>query len=111
LATANLGAEAGAMTDELIVKEDANRRGRPSGEIARLVREGAMSAGLPEERITTILPEPEAVAEALRRGQRGDLVLIFADEIAQVWQQIVSFRATAEANTGDSEPRGRGEEA
>jgi cyanophycin synthetase len=104
-----LGAQAAAMSDELIIKEDDNRRGRPPGEIAALVRAGATASGFPEEKITTILPEPEAVREALNRARMGDLVLIFADEIALVWQQIVSFR-TASINP-TSQARERGEES
>jgi cyanophycin synthetase len=90
-----LGREAASMVDELIVKEDGKLRGRAPGEIAGLIKEGALAGGLPESSITTILPELEAVAEALRRGQQGDLVLLFADDVPGVWNQLTSFREAA----------------
>jgi cyanophycin synthetase len=80
------------MVDELIVK-DALLRGRKSGEAAELIREGALRAGLPKERIRLVLPELEAVVATLESAQPGDLVFIFADEINDVWQQITSFNA------------------
>ena len=88
-----LGELAGAMVDELIVK-DALLRGRKSGEAAELIREGAKRAGLPDDKIRLVLPEAEAVEATLRIAQPGDLVFIFADEINDVWQQITSFRAS-----------------
>ncbi|HEV3410658.1 MAG TPA: cyanophycin synthetase, partial [Chthoniobacterales bacterium] len=86
-----LGELAGGMVDELIVK-DALLRGRKSGEAAELIRQGALRAGLPNDKIHLVLPEHEAVEAALRMARRGDLVFIFADEIRDVWQQITSFK-------------------
>ena len=86
-----LGQLAGGMVDHLIVKQDENLRGRPSGESAGLIREGAMRGGLSESNITLVLPEPEAVEAAMRMAQPRDLVVIFADLINDVWQQITSF--------------------
>jgi cyanophycin synthetase len=86
-----LGKLAGGMVDHLVVKQDDNLRGRPSGEAAALIREGARHAGLPDAEITLVLPEPEAVESALRMAQPRDLVVIFADLIPQVWQQITSW--------------------
>ena len=87
-----LGELAAGMVDHLIVKQDENLRGRPSGEAAGLIREGAMRGGLSERNITVVLPEPEAVDAALRMAQPRDLVVVFADLINDVWQQITSFQ-------------------
>jgi cyanophycin synthetase len=86
-----LGELAGGMVDELIVK-DALLRGRPSGEAAELIREGARRGGLPNDKIRLVLPEPDAVQATLQIAQPGDLVFIFADEINDVWQQITSWK-------------------
>jgi cyanophycin synthetase len=87
-----LGELAGGMFDYLIVKQDENLRGRPSGEAAGLIREGAMRGGLSESNIRLVLPEPEAVIAALEMGETGDIVVIFADLIPEVWQQVTSFK-------------------
>jgi cyanophycin synthetase len=93
-----LGELVAGMVDELIIKED-ERRGRPVGETTVVLRGGALAGGLPEERITTIMAEPEAVQTALTRAQPGDLVLIFASKTKDVWQRIVSFNKGANPGT------------
>jgi cyanophycin synthetase len=79
------------MVDFLVVKQDENLRGRPSGEAAGFIRQGALRAGLAEANIAVVLPEPEAVEAALRMAQPRDLVVVFADLINDVWQQITAF--------------------
>jgi cyanophycin synthetase len=84
-----LGQICGAMFDEMIIKQDDLLRGRPSGEAAELLKEGALSAGMAPSAITTILPEMEAVRYALNDGQPGDLLVIFADQVTPVWKAII----------------------
>jgi cyanophycin synthetase len=77
------------MFDLLIVKEDDDRRGRGEGEIAALIHAGATSSGMPEERLITVLNELEATRRTLSEAQPEDLVVIFADNITDVWKQVV----------------------
>jgi cyanophycin synthetase len=94
-----LGATVAVMADEIIVK-DVDRRGRELGATARLIVEGARSGGMAEERITEIFDEPGALDAALRRAERGDLVLVFADDVSAAWAQITAFKtATAPRST------------
>jgi cyanophycin synthetase len=86
-----IGSIAAHMFDEVIIKQDKRLRGRQPGETAAIVRDGAIDGGLPESRVTVILPEAEAVNAALSRGQSGDLVVIFADQVTSVWKQIIYF--------------------
>ncbi|HEX8280527.1 MAG TPA: Mur ligase family protein, partial [Chthoniobacterales bacterium] len=97
-----LGELAGAMVDHLIVKEDESLRGRPSGEAAGLIKEGARRAGLAESKITVILPEPEAVDAALRMAEPRDLVVIFADLINDVWHQITTWNGHHAADSSST---------
>lgn len=85
-----MGELIGGMVDELIIKED-ERRGRKPGETAALIKQGAMEAGLKEEAVTSWLPEKEAVQTALDKARPGDLVLIFASKVNNVWKQITSY--------------------
>lgn len=84
-----LGRIAGTMFDLLVLKEDDDRRGRKPGEVAALLRSAALEAGLPDERVVTVLDELEATRYALRQGQPGDLVVIFADNITGVWKEVI----------------------
>ena len=67
----------------------ASLRGRAPGQVAELLRQGALEGGAPEERIVTKLSEPEAVETALGLAQPGDLVVIFADDVTHTWKQVI----------------------
>ena len=61
------GRLAGATFDELIMREDTNRRGRQNGEIARLLRESAIEGGLADEAVHVVLDEFDAVRKGVER--------------------------------------------
>ncbi|WP_210528736.1 cyanophycin synthetase [Rubellimicrobium arenae] len=86
-----MGAVAGRHFDIVVFKEDQDLRGRAPGEAAALLMEGALGAGCPRSRLFTVRDEVEATRHALRLGGPGDLVVVTADDIAAVWDQIRSF--------------------
>ncbi|MBC7655941.1 MAG: cyanophycin synthetase, partial [Frankiaceae bacterium] len=53
--------------------------------------------GVDEASISIIPDEQEAIDAALRMGQPGDLVLIFADALTRSWKQVIKFRADGAA--------------
>jgi cyanophycin synthetase len=77
--------------DKYICRQDDRTRGRPDGEIARLLSEGLIAAGVDSAQITLIDSEQQAVDEALLRCTQGDILLIFADKITRTWKQIIYF--------------------
>ncbi|HEX8463297.1 MAG TPA: cyanophycin synthetase [Abditibacterium sp.] len=96
-----MGELIGGMVDELVLKED-ERRGRKPGEMSHLITQGAESAGLSRDHITSWLPEPKAVETALKGAKPGDLVLIFATKINDVWSQITSFQPETAPQNGSA---------
>ncbi|HVT58273.1 MAG TPA: cyanophycin synthetase [Thermoanaerobaculia bacterium] len=93
-----LAAAAAPAFDLVLVREDDNPRGRRPGEVGALLRRGLLAAGLPAERVAPeIYPEEEAVARALEMARAGDLLVIFGDDLARDWEQIVSFGTAAPA--------------
>jgi cyanophycin synthetase len=87
----DLGRAASGL-DYVIAKEHPKYlRGRPAGDVARLIGEGLEEGGLPPERWETVLSEPEAVARGLEMMQDGDIVLIVVDDIAAVLAQVQPF--------------------
>jgi cyanophycin synthetase len=76
--------------DDIIVREDANNRGRERGGTAALIVEGIESAG--EERrvgsVRTILDELEATRAALDEATDGDVVVVCVDHANQVWKEL-----------------------
>jgi cyanophycin synthetase len=85
------GTTMAGMFDCMIVKEDDDLRGRAAGEVAGMLQESAQAAGMPAERITTILNEQEAVRYALDQGQPKDLIVIFADNVTAVWKEVIYY--------------------
>ncbi len=84
-----IGRIASKSFDVFIAKEDSNRRGRPPGEVARLLREGAVEGGLAAEKCHELLTEREAIDFALGLAKPGDLVVVFADDVTACWKQII----------------------
>jgi cyanophycin synthetase len=86
--------------DHYICRRDDGLRGRASDEVPNMIAAVLREAGVREEQITIIPDEQEAIAHALRMGQFGDLLLVFADALTRSWKQVTKFRpegATAHA--------------
>lgn len=65
----------------IYIKEDSDLRGRSPGEAARLIKEGALSAGYPEERIRVVLCELDALKAAVSQAAPGELIAMFYEDI------------------------------
>jgi len=85
---AAFGRLSGQTFDELVIREDANTRGRPAGEIAGRLKSAAVEAGLAETAVSIMLDEMEAVKAAVERSNRDDLVILMIDKPAQTWEQL-----------------------
>jgi cyanophycin synthetase len=89
-----LGRVAARFFDTVIVREDANPRGRQRGEIARNVLDGVEAA--PRSRVRhaeIIVDERQAIAKALSRANPGDVVLLCVDKPAEAWRELEARRA------------------
>jgi cyanophycin synthetase len=86
-----MGMLAARLFDVIVLKEDDDPRGRARGEVAALLREGALAAGCSPRNIHIVLPEGEAVMRSLRLARSGDLVVLTADDVEGVWEQVRSF--------------------
>jgi cyanophycin synthetase len=76
--------------DELILREDTNTRGRPSGEIASILRNTIVSSGLSPDRVSIVLDEFDAVREAVNRSAKDELVVLMIDKPAAVWEELTT---------------------
>ena len=89
-----LGRVAARVFDDLIVREDANPRGRRRGEIAQHVMEGIKAAaGSRVQRAEIIIDERPAIDAALSRARPGDVVLLCVDKPADTWRGLEARRA------------------
>jgi cyanophycin synthetase len=85
-----LGRVAAGYFDEIIVREDANNRGRPRGTTAELITQGIESAGRSRRvgEVRTVLDELEATRAALDIAREGDVVVVCVDHANQVWKEL-----------------------
>ena len=88
----NVGRIAGHGFDLIYIKEDDDLRGRLSGEIAALLKQGVIEAGYPAESVRLVLSEYDAVRTALEDAQADDLVVVFYEKYAVVKRAIDDFR-------------------
>ena len=86
-----LGRSAARYFDTLILREDANNRGRPRGETAALIEKGVraeMGNGGRVESVEIVLDELEATRRALDLGQDGDVIVVCVDHANDVWKEL-----------------------
>lgn len=92
---------AGQVFDRFVVRRDDSPRGREPGEVTGLLRAGLLAAGVAAEAITVVEDEQDAVTAALSMGERGDLLVVFGDNISRCWKQIIRFGG-GEARSSDA---------
>jgi len=90
-----LGAQLAAMHDELFICEP-DPRGRPVGEAAGLLRQGAESAKSPCE-VSLVLDEHDAVEQAMDRAAAGDLLVLLIDDIDSAIERLKGRRFRTDA--------------
>src|SRR5450631_2867190 len=83
--------------DHYICRRDDHLRNRTPDEVPRLQAQALRAAGVADNAISIIPDEQEAIEAALRMGETGDLLLIFADALVRSWKQITKFKAAGTA--------------
>ena len=78
--------------DHYICRRDDSLRGRDGDEVPRILAKALKATGVADEAITIIPDEQEAIDAALRMGQPGDLIIVFADALTRSWKQIIRFQ-------------------
>jgi cyanophycin synthetase len=78
--------------DHYICRRDDGLRGRAPDEVPKLIAATLREHGVPDERISLIPDEQEAIDAGLRMAQPGDVLLIFADALVRSWKQVIKFK-------------------
>src|SRR6204780_4238768 len=92
----DLGAIANAVAgrfDHYFCRRDDNLRNRAADEVPRIQAQALRDAGVAQSAISIIPDEQDAIDAALRMGESGDLLLIFADALVRSWKQITKFKS------------------
>ncbi len=86
--------------DHYICKADDRRRGRGHDEVPNMMKEELMRNGVAESAIRVIPNEVDAVQAGLEMAEPGDLLMIFGDDSARCWKQIIYFSSEEEEAEG-----------
>ena len=78
--------------DHYILKADDNRRKRGDDEIPKMLQKAFLEKGVSSEAMTIIPSEVEALEHGLNMASEGDLLMVFGDDSARCWKQIIYFR-------------------
>ena len=87
----DMGAIGAEFFDDLVFRETPDNRGRPKGEVTRLLTEGAVSVGCDLSRIRGVIREDEAVLECLSMARPNDVVVLTPTRIDDVWRQVLDY--------------------
>jgi cyanophycin synthetase len=88
--------------DHYICRRDDSLRDRALDEVPRIQAAALRASGVSDSAISIIPDEQEAIDAALRMGQPGDLLLVFADALVRSWKQIIKFRAASASPASDA---------
>ncbi len=86
--------------DHFVCKRDDNPRGRDEREVPLMLQDTLLQHGVDHEQIEVVPDEQEAVLRGLALARPGDLLVVFGDNIARCWKQIIHFNPA----TGDGAP-------
>jgi cyanophycin synthetase len=96
---------AAGVFDEVVLREDIDKRGRASGEVCEILHAELIKNGFDRERITPCLDEAEAVEMAVNRARKGDLIVYFADKPSIAAGIVETLRARRmSASTHETAP-------
>jgi cyanophycin synthetase len=93
--------------DHYVCRRDDSLRGRAPDEVPGMLRDTLLAEGVSADAIEVIPDEVEATDAALRAAHAGDLLLVFGDNVARSWEQIVSFRPEEAERRSTRRPRRR----
>ncbi len=88
----DFGASLAEFYDHIVIT-DTDPRDRTPGETSKLVREGLIKAGFSKENIDIVIDGREATQQALKMASDGDIVVLQADDINQVIQDVLDYKA------------------
>lgn len=86
-----LGSIAADYCDNIIIREQADLRGRNVGESASLLRKGALERGFNEENLKIIYKEEEAIKAVMEKAVEGEVIVLFTQCLDVIVPAINEF--------------------
>ena len=88
----------------LVFRETPDNRGRPKGDVMRLLTEGAAAAGCAPDRIHALHEEMDAARRSLDLAGPGDVVVLMPTRVEAVWQVIQNHQPRHKGRSPDTGP-------
>ncbi len=79
--------------DRIYIKEDTDKRGRKSGEVAELFYQAITENGFAKEKVRMIENELEALKTAVEQAQDGDLIVVLYEKLEPLQDYLISQSA------------------
>ncbi|HBK86341.1 MAG TPA: cyanophycin synthetase [Firmicutes bacterium] len=93
----NVGQAAGLGFDKLFIKEDRDRKGRAPGEVADILRQGALAVGLAAEAVQVFLEERTALWAAFAAAQPDDLIVVLYEDLSYTMSLLTELACEAQS--------------
>ncbi len=98
--TVKVGELCGEVFDRVYIKEDKDRRGRKSGEIAALLEQGCRKGKIKASEIHIELLEEKALEKAILSADKGDIVIVYYEE----YKPLIDVIERLKADLGSIQP-------
>ena len=92
-----IGKISSRFINKIIIKEDAEKRGRKEGEIANLIKNGIYSFN-EEANVKMVLNEVDALKEAIKEANIGDSIIVFYEKIEPLIELISKLEDRNDVN-------------
>lgn len=76
--------------DEIYIKEDKDKRGRKTGEVAEVLRDSISEYSEVKEKI--VLDEKEALSQALESAKAGDYIIVFYEDLDSLLKVLKDYK-------------------
>lgn len=80
--------------DRIYIKEDLDKRGRKSGEVANLLYNEALKHGYDRDRVVIIENELDALKEAVENARKDDLIVVFYERLEPLQEFLEAQKDT-----------------
>lgn len=87
-----IGRFCGSAFDKIYIKEDSDLRGRNAGEVADLLYEAAVTAGMDPGRLKVIYSEEIALETAIMDAKQGEFIVMFYEDFESALKVIEKCR-------------------
>jgi cyanophycin synthetase len=90
-----IGAIAAEMSDEIIIRQDRQLRGKTEEELIKMLEDGIKKAN-PDKKITVIPSERDAILYAVKNAIKGSLIILCSDVVPAALELVKSLKEKEE---------------